>query len=108
MRGIVVLRTAFAQEWRAAAIAHRAGVLYQAFSHLERAHILSQRITWWLLRCHLAMLHLGWLRRAAREVIGQVKRVFAALLFSRIRVPAANTGGTNRERVPGLCLSPTI
>lgn len=66
-----------------------------AFSHLERAHILSQRFTFAHAGVHLRMLHLGWKRRDAREVLGQSTRIVAALAFSRLWVPTGNTGGAN-------------
>ncbi len=90
-----IVRTAFAQEWTRAQQARLAGDLSLAFQHLERAHILSQRLTWLHVRTHLAMWHIGWLRRDARELFGQSTRTVAALLFSRIWVPIGNTGGAN-------------
>ena len=41
------------------------------------------------------MLRLGWARRDFREVRGQLPRIVAAALFSRIWVPFGNTGGAN-------------
>jgi hypothetical protein len=41
------------------------------------------------------MLRIGWRRRDAREVTGQLARLLAAALFSRIWVPVGNTGGAN-------------
>ncbi|HSW11748.1 MAG TPA: DUF3703 domain-containing protein, partial [Solimonas sp.] len=64
-----------------------------AFRHFERAHILSQRRNWDHLRSHAWMWRAGWQRRDAREIIGQIPRMLAALLFSRLWVPAGNTGG---------------
>lgn len=95
MTDTAVVRSAFEQEWRSASEARRAGQFDVAFSHLERAHILSQRITWLHVKCHVAMLRIGWLRRDVRELIGQATRVVAALLFSRIWVPEGNTGGAH-------------
>ena len=66
-----------------------------AFRHFERAHILSQRHTAPHVRTHLAMLRVGWASRDARGVLGQLGRLPAALLFSRIWVPVGNTGGSN-------------
>jgi hypothetical protein len=71
------------------------GELDRAFAHLERAHILSQRLTIMHVRTHLAMLTIGWKRRDAREVVGQLSRAVAAALFSRIWIPLGNTGGAN-------------
>jgi hypothetical protein len=66
-----------------------------AFRHFERAHVLSQRHTVPHVRSHWAMLRVGWISRDTREVLGQLARLPAALLFSRIWVPVGNTGGSN-------------
>lgn len=86
---------AFDHEWIAAAQARLDGNLDSAFHHLERAHILSQRITRLHVQSHVGMLAIGWQRRDGREVTGQLARIVAALLFSRIWVPDGNTGGAN-------------
>lgn len=78
-----------------AAQARAAGDHARAFAHLERAHVLGQRSTWRHLRAHAAMFGVGIARRDAREVLGQATRLLAAALFSRIWVPAGNTGGAN-------------
>jgi hypothetical protein len=90
-----VLRHAFEHEWQAAMDARRAGRLHDAFRHLERAHVLGQRKTLLHVRGHLGMLALAWHRRDARELLGQVLRLLAALLFTALWVPEGNTGGTN-------------
>jgi hypothetical protein len=89
------LRAAIRCEWENSRVAAAAGELDTAFRHLERAHILSQRLTGMHVRTHLAMLALGWRRREAREVLGQLSRTLAAACFSRIWVPLGNTGGAN-------------
>lgn len=66
-----------------------------AFRHLERAHVLSQRLTFWHARVHLRMLAHGLRHRDGREIFGQMTRTIAALLFSRLWVPLGNTGGAN-------------
>jgi hypothetical protein len=78
-----------------AAEARRAGQLDRAFAHLERAHILGQRRTVAHVSIHLDMLRIGWMRRDWREIAGQLVRIPAALLFSRIWIPVGNTGGAN-------------
>ena len=89
------LRAAFDNEMQLAADATREGELATAFHHLERAHILGQRHTVPHLRSHVAMLRIGWRRRDARELAGQLTRMLAAALFSRLWVPVGNTGGAN-------------
>jgi len=83
------LRIAFDAEVAAAAAAgeHRARM-----HHLSRAHILSQRYTWPHARVHVLMLRAGIEARDPREALGQISRVAAAALFSRIWVPIGNTG----------------
>lgn len=63
-----------------------------AFEWLERAHILTQRQPLLHARSHWLMLTLGWQIGDYREVAGQIPRIFAALLFSKIWVPLGNTG----------------
>ncbi len=86
---------AFDREWALARTARREGDFERAFHHLERAHILGQRRTWRHLKSHIGMLQLGWRRSDVREVAGQLPRIVAAALFSRLWVPAGNTGGAN-------------
>jgi len=66
-----------------------------AFHHLTRAHILSQRYTSRHVRVHWQMLKLGVAMRDPREVLGQVTRIVAAAIFSRIWIPKGNTGRAN-------------
>ncbi|MFY2765434.1 DUF3703 domain-containing protein [Arenimonas sp. MALMAid1274] len=89
------LAQAFDAEWRLAEAARRAGHFDRAFHHLERAHILGQRRTWRHVKSHLGMLRVGWQRRDRREIRGQLLRIAAAAVFSRIWVPVGNTGGAN-------------
>ena len=89
------LREAFERECALGEAARAAGELDRAFGHYERAHILSQRYTWKHVRSHLGMLRIGRQRGDRREVFGQLKRIVAATLFSRIWVPVGNTGGAN-------------
>ena len=63
-----------------------------AFKHLERAHVLAQRITGRHAFIHWRMLVAGLHRGDVREVVGQVPRIVAAILFSRLWVPRGNSG----------------
>ncbi|KZN65380.1 hypothetical protein N473_12670 [Pseudoalteromonas luteoviolacea CPMOR-1] len=65
------------------------------FGHLERAHILGQRsifkhttVHWWMLKVGVKFVD-------KKAVLGQVMRLIASIIFSRIWVPVGNTGGTN-------------
>ena len=64
----------------------------EALAWLERAQILTQRRPWLHARSHWLMLRAGWQQGDLREVLGQMLRIPAALLFSRIWVPVGNTG----------------
>ena len=75
--------------------ASRRGEYADAFHHLERAHILSQRQTIRHVQVHWLMLKHGIVTRNPREIAGQSVRIIAAALFSRIWVPMGNTGGAN-------------
>lgn len=86
-------REALANELDAAARARRADDPGRAFAHLERAHILSQRHTWLHVRVHVSMWRWAWWQSDVRELAGQLPRIVAAMVFSRIWVPAGNTGG---------------
>jgi hypothetical protein len=67
----------------------------RAFGHLARAHILGQRFTLRHVHVHWLMLRLGLAVRDRREVVGQLSRIVAAAIFSRLWVPAGNTGRAN-------------
>lgn len=90
-----IAKQAFEQAIADAHAARQRGELEVAFAALERAHVLGQRDTWAHLRSHGMMLCIGWLRRDTREAWGQITRLVAAALFSRVWVPAGNTGGAN-------------
>jgi hypothetical protein len=62
------------------------------FAHLERAHVLAQRRTLRHTYVHWLMLRAGLSQRDYREVIGQLLRMIAAVLVSRIWIPLGNTG----------------
>lgn len=89
------LLNAFEHEWRQAQQACRAGDFSRATHHLQRAHILGQRVTELHVRSHLALLRVGWLRRDWKEVTGQLPRIAAAALFTWLWVPEGNPGTSN-------------
>lgn len=69
--------------------------LGMAFRHLERAHIIGQSYVIPHTMLHIWMLRIGVEKRDFKEIIGQVFRIVAAVLFSRVWVPIGNTGGAN-------------
>lgn len=97
------LHDAIDQAFLQARAARAARDIPQAYHWLERAHILSQRRPLLHALTHWRMLQLGWQTRDRREILGQVPRVLAALLFSRIWVPIGNTG---RARVSAFAPAP--
>lgn len=64
-----------------------------AWTHLERAHILSQADPWAHTRVHWRMLLLGVAQRHPREIVGQAIRTLLAAPSSALgRAPLGNTG----------------
>jgi hypothetical protein len=87
---------AYRQEVERAAQASQRGDFEIAFGHLERAHVLAQRMTGRHTFIHWRMLVAGLGRGDVREVAGQLPRIVASILFSRLWVPRGNSG---RSRV---------
>ena len=72
------------------------GDLTAAFDHLERAHVLGQGITSDHTRIHWRMLKIGWKRKDAREIFGQLVRIVGASTKTPFGIyPTGNTGGSN-------------
>jgi Protein of unknown function (DUF3703) len=83
---------AYEQEVAQADEALRRDDFETAFKHLERAHVLAQRMTGRHTWIHWRMLVAGMRRRDYREVIGQIPRMLASVLFSKVWVPRGNSG----------------
>ena len=66
-----------------------------SFYHLERAHILGQTYIIPHTKSHWWMLKIGVKKHNIKEVFGQITRMIASVIFSRIWVPLGNTGGAN-------------
>jgi hypothetical protein len=94
---------AYDDEVRMAAQALQSGDFETCFEHLERAHVLAQRMTGRHVCIHGLMLMTGLRRRDIREVVGQVPRMVAAVLFSKLWLPRGNTG---RARVSAFARMP--
>lgn len=68
----------------------------EAFSHLERAHVLGQSSTYSHTLVHIRMLKLGWRMRSPGEVLGQFLRIAGAATKTPFGIyPRGNTGGSN-------------
>lgn len=89
--------------FREVGFAIRASDFQAAYRWLERAHILTQRMPLAHAKSHWLMLKLGVQTKDWREVGGQLPRIVAALLFSRVWVPVGNTG---RARISAFTLMP--
>lgn len=98
------LQAAYRAELDQARTAAAEGKGEAAFRHLERAHIIGQRDTRGHVRTHWLMLRLGASQGQWREVAGQAVRIVAAALFSRIWVPAGNTGRADVSAVKPMPL----
>ena len=90
---------AYEQEVERADQALRRDDFDTAFQHLERAHVLAQHMTGRHTFIHWRMMVAGLRRGDGGEVLGQVPRIVASTLFSRLWVPRGNSG---RARVSSL------
>ena len=93
-------RTALLQAWegeRAAAhLAETSGDAALEWSHLERAHILSQPMVGPHVRTHVWMLRYALRHHDKAEVRGQLARLLVAAPGSLTKkYPVGNTGGAN-------------
>jgi hypothetical protein len=90
-----LLRTAFYHQLKLGRKALKNDALKIAFYHFENAHILGQKHLIRHTVSHYWMLIFGIRYRKVKEIIGQVVRIIASLLFTLVWVPKGNTGGTN-------------
>jgi len=94
------LRKACADERVAARRARTTDDAASEWSHLERAHVLSQPLPGAHVRTHVAMLGYGIRHRSRQEVFGQVARLLVAGPGSASgRYPLGNTGGADVSAV---------
>jgi hypothetical protein len=96
-------------ELAAAAQAETSGRAADAFSHLERAHVLGQASTAQHVRVHWEMFRWGWRQRRLRECGGQLLRIVGAATKTAIGlVPHGNTGGANISPFKRLPVPPDL
>lgn len=88
------LRRAFEARLVAGSEALGAGLVEQAMTQFEAAHILGQAWTGPHVRSHLALLRWAIDQRRGREIVGQITRLAAAALFTWLWVPRGNPGST--------------
>lgn len=103
-----VLNRAISEGFDEARTAIRSGDFELAYRWLERTHILTQRRTLLHAKSHVLMMYVGIRTRDPREISGQLPRVFAALLFSRLWVPSGNTGRARVSAFQVMPLSPEL
>jgi hypothetical protein len=90
------LRQAWAAELHAARAARSSGDASAEWTHLERAHILSQPMAGAHVRTHVAMFAAALRRRDRHELIGQLFRMIVAAPGSVTgKYPVGNTGGAD-------------
>lgn len=90
-----LLKKAFYNQLELGKIALKDNNFKQAYYRFENAHILGQKHLFRHTLSHFWMLYFGVKTNNLKEIIGQVFRIIAALLFTLIWVPKGNTGGTN-------------
>jgi hypothetical protein len=90
------LQQAWAAEMEAARAARDGADAPREWSHLERAHILSQPMAGPHVRTHAAMFGAAVRRRDRRELVGQAFRLAVAGPGSLTgKYPVGNTGGAD-------------
>ena len=90
------LRAAWAAELDAARAARSSGDMSAEWTHLERAHILSQPMAGPHVRTHAAMLRAALRRHDRHELVGQLLRIIVAAPGSITgKYPVGNTGGAD-------------
>ena len=90
------LRAAWAAELDAARAARSSGDTSSEWTHLERAHILSQPMAVAHVRTHAAMFTAALRRRDRHELAGQLVRIIVAAPGSITgKYPIGNTGGAD-------------
>jgi hypothetical protein len=90
-----LLKTEFYNQLQIGKVALKQKKYPIAFYHFENAHILGQKHLWRHTIRHYWMFVFGIKTKNVKEIIGQVFRIIASLLFTLIWVPLGNTGGTN-------------
>jgi hypothetical protein len=86
-----------------------AGQPNDAFTHLERAHVLGQPSTVLHVRVHWHMFLWGWRHKQPRECCGQLLRIVGAATKTAIGwVPSGNTGGAKVSPFRPMPIAPDL
>ena len=103
------LRPPYRNEWRQYRRCWQSGQLADAWSHLERAHIIGQRYPVAHTAVHWEMLRFGVRIKDFREVVGQIPRLLVGGVKSFVgRVPVGNPGGANVAPLDTFPLPPDL
>ena len=103
------LKPFYEEEFRAYKQHLEAGALQQAWSHLERAHVIGQAYPYQHSYVHFKMLQFGIKIKSGREVLGQIPRLLVGGVKSFAgRIPVGNTCGANVPPLKPLPISPEI
>ncbi|BDA78585.1 hypothetical protein LPTSP3_g15150 [Leptospira kobayashii] len=105
----LIIKEAFGKEMKIAKELYLSKKWDEAFTHLEKAHILGQRNAiphtinhWW-------MLKVGIRKKDGKEILGQIIRLLVAGIGSLLgRAPIGNTGGSNVGIMTPLPISSDI
>lgn len=96
-------------ELRAAHADEAHAKILDAFTHLERAHVLGQAATWLHMRVHVQMFLWAWRQRQLKECVGQVLRLAGAAVATPFGLlPTGNTGGANISAFKPLPIAPEL
>lgn len=102
-------RKVIAEEMEIFSHAKASGDTANAWSALERAHIVSQPYLGPHLSSHWAMLRFAISQRDAREIAGQIFRLALAPLGAILgRIPAGNTGRANVSAFQQMDIPPDL
>jgi hypothetical protein len=103
------LRAAWNVELDAARAARATGDASAEWTHLERAHILSQPMAGPHVRTHVEMFSAARRRRDRRELVGQLFRVIVAAPGSVTgKYPVGNTGGADVSPFAPMPIPPDL
>ncbi len=90
-----LLKPAFYYQLKLGKIALNKEDYKTSFYHFENAHILGQKHVSRHTISHYWMFLFGIKSKKIKEIIGQITRIIASILFTFIWVPKGNTGGSN-------------
>ncbi len=104
-----VLKPYFEKELKQYQIAFKMNDLPQAWTHLERAHIIGQQYPMEHTYVHWKMLQFGFYIKSTKEVIGQIPRlVFGGIKSFVGKVPIGNPGGAQVSALRSFSVAPDL